>query len=203
VGNSPSVAAADVNGDGKVDLITANYSDNTVTVLTNNGDGTFTFCSSNAVGNVPYYLTTADVNADGKADIITANQADSTLTVLTNNGDGTFAFCSSNAVGTGPVFVTAADVNGDGVPDLISANFGSAADGHTLTVLLNLTPLKIQTANGGGVLVSWFPAWPGYQLQQNSNLGTTNWNNVSNPSGTNRVTISPATGNNFFRLRHQ
>ena len=42
VGNQPySVVAADVNGDGKLDLISANHGGNTLTVLTNNGSGGF------------------------------------------------------------------------------------------------------------------------------------------------------------------
>ena len=47
VGSGPdSVAAADVNGDGKVDLICANYYDNTLTVLTNDGSGGFVLAST-------------------------------------------------------------------------------------------------------------------------------------------------------------
>ena len=47
MGSDPlSVVAADVNGDGKVDLISANYGDNTLTVLTNNGSGGFVLAST-------------------------------------------------------------------------------------------------------------------------------------------------------------
>jgi hypothetical protein len=97
--------------------------------------------------------------------------------------------------------MSAADVNGDGSPDLISANF----DDNTLTVLMNLSApptLKILPTNPGTALVSWSPLWPGYVLQQNTNLCTTSWSDISNPGGTNQLAISPVTGNKFFRLRH-
>jgi len=89
VGNAPdSVCAADVNGDGKVDLISANHDDSTLTVLTNNGSGSFVFASTLGLGSVPgstpFSVYAADVNGDGKVDLISANFGADTLTVLTN-----------------------------------------------------------------------------------------------------------------------
>ncbi len=134
VGSSPqSVVAADVNGDGRLDLISANSSANTLTVLTNNGSGGFVFASSPGVGSGPFSVTAADVNGDGKPDLISANTGANTLTVLTNNGSGGFVLASSPGVGSAPYSVTAADVNGDGKPDLISGNY----DDNALSVLTN------------------------------------------------------------------
>ena len=147
VGSGPrSVMAADVNGDGKTDLITVNISDNTLTVLTNNGGGGFALAHTFAVSNcsfAPYVdssltaVTTADVNRDGKVDLICANYGGNTLIVLTNNGNGNFGSNATYAVGSQPISVTAADVNGDGKVDLICVNYGD----DTLSVLTN---------NGGG-----------------------------------------------------
>src|SRR5665213_1940746 len=128
-----SVAAADVNGDGKMDLISANEFTYTLTVLTNDGSGGFVISSSPGVGSHPQSVTAADVNGDGKMDLISANANANTLTVLTNDGSGGFAISSSPGVGSQPQSVTAADVNGDGKMDLISAN----ANANTLTVLTN------------------------------------------------------------------
>jgi len=98
-----SIVAADVNGDGKVDLISANYgSPGTLSVLTNKGGGGFVFASSLAVGDYPWAVTAADVNGDGKMDLISANDTVSTLTVLTNAGPGGFVLASSPAVGSRP-----------------------------------------------------------------------------------------------------
>ena len=67
------VAAADVNGDGKPDLIAVNAGDNTLTVLTNNGTGGFVPASSPPAGTYPLALVAADVNGDGKPDLIAVN----------------------------------------------------------------------------------------------------------------------------------
>ena len=146
VGDFPiSVVAADVNGDGKVDLISGNEGTNTLTVLTNNGSGGFALASSLNLGIDLRGLTGADVNGDGKMDLISANGNDSTLSVLTNNGSGGFVLASTPGVGVGsfPVSVVAADVNGDGKVDLISGDESFT----TLTVLTN-------NGSGGFVLAS-------------------------------------------------
>jgi len=101
VGGTPvSVVAADVNGDGKPDLISANYSDNSLTVLTNNGSAGFGLAASLAVGVGPRPVRAADVNGDGWVDLICGNVGSATLTVLTNNRSGGFALAASAASGT-------------------------------------------------------------------------------------------------------
>ena len=142
---------ADVNEDGKLDLVSANWYDNTLSVFTNNGNGVFGSNAIYTVGYGPRCIVAADINGDGKLDLICADQGDNALVVLTNNGTGGFHLASSIATGAGtlPATVTAADVNGDGKVDLISANYGN----NTLSVFTNnrvgVFSLKATYAVGG------------------------------------------------------
>lgn len=149
VGNEDSgpdcVAFADVNGDGRLDLISANYGfrwglpgdpggwNNTLTVLTNNGSGAFGSNASLTIGRGPSAVVAADVNGDGKPDLISANETDNTVTVLTNVGNGGFAVHATLPVGSRPRGLVATDVNGDLALDLVCVNAG----GNSLTVLTN------------------------------------------------------------------
>ena len=153
-GNSPrSVTAADVNGDGKPDLIVANFMSHTVSVLLNTtapGANSPSFATQQtfATGTLSYAVAAADVNGDGKPDLIVANTNDNTVSVLLNTtapGATTPSFAAQQifATGSGPRSVTAADVNGDGKPDLIVANYG----GNTVSVLLNTTASPTATLN--------------------------------------------------------
>ncbi len=126
-----SVAAADVNGDGETDLITAN-NNGTVSVLLGDGDGTFRRQQTFPIGQAPRSLAVADVNGDGIPDLITANYGANTVSVLLGNGDGTFQPQQTFPVGQGPNSVAVADVNGDDKPDLITAN----SNDNTVSVLL-------------------------------------------------------------------
>ena len=84
------MAVGDVNGDGKPDLVVANYGDNSVSVLLGNGDGTFLPRPAYATGSSPFAVAVADVNGDGKPDLVVANYGSNSVSVLLGNGDGTF-----------------------------------------------------------------------------------------------------------------
>ena len=205
-GGPASVVAADINGNGKPGLICANSVDNTLIVLTNNGSGGFGSNATLVVGSGPLCVTATDVNGDGGSDLVCANSGDGTLTVLTNNGSGGFGSQATLTVGFSagsyPQSVVAADVNGDGLPDLVTANYND----NSLSVLLSSPSLTISLTNPHTVVISWPSPSDGFGLQQNSNLSTTNWPDFSGTVTTNgttkSATISPATNNLFFRLRH-
>src|SRR5579864_6198422 len=131
-GTSPlSVVAADVNGDGKLDVIVANSVSGTVGVLLGNGDGTFLPVVLYSSGGLrAESIVAADLNGDGKLDLVVAscvpsgsNCGSGLVGVLLGNGDGTFQ--PAVTYSTGPFSATAvavADLNGDGKPDLIAIN---------------------------------------------------------------------------------
>jgi len=80
----------DLNHDGWQDLVVANSTDNTVSVLLGRGDGAFAIHVDYATGKGPSSVAMADLNGDGKLDLVVTNATDNTVSVLKGNGDGTF-----------------------------------------------------------------------------------------------------------------
>ena len=133
VGNGPCcVAAADLNNDDKMDVVSANQTDNTITVLTNTGSG-FAHAATVPVGARPSFIQPLYIDDDCRLDLIVANAGDNSLTVLRNDGSGVFSSNATLAVGAEPVSLAVADLNGDGWTDVVSAN----NDANSLTVLTN------------------------------------------------------------------
>jgi hypothetical protein len=130
-----SVSVGDLNGDGKLDLATANVSSNNVSVLLNtstpNGAASFATKHDFATGIAPISLTVSDMNRDGKPDLVVANVNSNTLAVLLNTTEPgaaapSFSDKQDLATADGPLFVTASDLNGDGNLDLVVANLASS-----------------------------------------------------------------------------
>jgi len=142
VGGLPqSVVAADMNGDGALDILTANRGAATVSVRLNDGNGSFPTIIAVPVGNLPYAVVAVDVDGNGTRDIATSNFASGSnpgfVSVRFNDGSGTFTGDADPAntitVGIQPYSLTAGDIDGDGDFDLLTANGGSA----TVSVLRN------------------------------------------------------------------
>ncbi len=142
VGADPwAVAVGDFNGDGKLDLVTANANSDTLSILLGNGTGNFTLTSSLPEGHGPAGIAVGDFNEDGKLDLAVSNCDSNTVSVRLGDGAGNFTPASSSAVGAFPTSVAAGDFNGDGKLDLavgdgkldlVTAN----ADDNTLSIFL-------------------------------------------------------------------
>jgi len=122
VGESPtSISAGDLDGDGDLDLVSANVESNNVSVLLNSGNGTFSPQSTYNV-SCPVSILIGDLDGDGDLDLVAGNGCSSSASVLLNNGDGTFAPYSFLTVGNYSASVVAADLDGDGDLDLAATN---------------------------------------------------------------------------------
>src|SRR6267143_783252 len=130
IGGATSVAIADLNADGKLDLAVTGSS--SVSVLLGNGDGTFGAKTDFTTGPGPASVAIGDLNADGKLDLAVANYSSTSVSVLLGNGDGTFGPKTDFATGPFPVSVAIGDLNADGKLDLAVANLNSS----TVSVLL-------------------------------------------------------------------
>ena len=158
-----SAAVADVNGDGKLDLLVANAicapgcATGSVGVLLGNGDGSFQSAVTYDSGGFGAESVAAmDVNGDGNPDLLVANTCvtdgafncvNGSVGVLLGNGDGTFqAPVSYGSDGTGAASVAVRDVNGDGNPDVLVAN----ACGNNGNYGCMIGSLGVLLGNGNG-----------------------------------------------------
>lgn len=124
------VLAADLNGDGKSDLITTTYNDSSINVRLGNGDGSFKNLTSISTHAYPRDVHAGDFNGDGKIDLMSANyDGSASVSVYIGAGDGSFAGPVSYAA-AGIAHVKVGDVNADGILDAV------ASTGGGMTVLI-------------------------------------------------------------------
>jgi hypothetical protein len=123
-----ALAIADVNGDGRPDLIVGNRCEGnsecfgsygSVGVLLGNGDGTFQAPVSYVTVGGMLWMAVADLNGDGTPDLVVTGSQPS-VAVLLGNGDGTFQPVTSYNAGAAAGALAVADVNGDGKLDVIT-----------------------------------------------------------------------------------
>jgi hypothetical protein len=120
------VAAGDVDGDGRPDLVTTNADDGNVSVLLNRGGARFEPAPGSPfpAGRHPYDgIVLADFDRDGKLDIAVPDLRGNQAVVLAGSGDGRFPkIVSQTGVGPRPGFLAAGDFDGDGNPDLVATH---------------------------------------------------------------------------------
>jgi len=188
--------AADIDDDGDIDIVAANYGDfnpseeRTVTVLKNNGNGTFAAGVFYGVGANPSSIQLADTDGDGDRDIAVTNLGSSSISILKNNGTGTFGARRDYPSGQYPYSIQSADLDNDGDIDLLSANYGS----DDLSVFINTTyaalPVELTSftaaPRGSGIELRWSTATEvnnhGFEVERkaidNEKLTIENWSKV-------------------------
>jgi 6-phosphogluconolactonase (cycloisomerase 2 family) len=146
------LTSADIDGDGDTDLIVpnsgfdaavaGNFEGDQVTILRNNGDGSFGVPISLSTGVGPSVIA-EDLDGDGDVDLATAHTEEDTLSIFRNDGNGNFAQPITFEAGDRPFMAEAADVDGDGDTDLITINseelnlFTGNNEGNSLSIHYN------------------------------------------------------------------
>jgi hypothetical protein len=155
-----ALALGDIDGDGKLDIATANNTGNTISVLRNNSIPGF-IVSGSLIDKVdfptglnPYLIAIADIDGNGKPDLVNGyNSGGTYVSVLKNTstagtiGPGSVAARYDVTVLSSPYGIAFGDLDGDGKPDLVSANYSSS----TISVMRNTMALPPATPAVGNI----------------------------------------------------
>ena len=162
-GGGDNFKIGDINGDGKLDIVTQTQGSNTSRVHIGNGDGTFSVGQAViGAGTQNYDIELVDLNGDGRKDIVISNYlVSNTNTVYLANSDGTLAFKANYARNViQDLQLGSGDVNGDGRADLIMGGSTNGAiefsigngDG-SFQAPINKTFLTVHSAVGEGATI--------------------------------------------------
>ena len=114
------IATGDFNGDGKLDLLSADWVNNTVSIRLGNGNGTFGAPLRYPTSSYPGFTAVGDFNGDGKLDFVVDDYWG--ITVWLGNGNGTFQTPVRYAAGGLGEQCVVGDFNGDGKLDIAVIN---------------------------------------------------------------------------------
>jgi hypothetical protein len=158
------VAVADVNGDGKADLVTSNMGSNTATVLLGNGDGTFTAGGSPPAGIDPLFVGVGDMNGDGIADLAVVNNSASLVTVLLSKLAQVSAAATVSGIsptGTGTHMVNASYDGDSNYSASVSGAIGLTAEpviAPDFSIKANPASITIKQGGSGSAVLTITPA---------------------------------------------
>jgi hypothetical protein len=156
--DSTGIIAADVDGDGYLDLIVSNRGTSDVSILINNGIGLFPTTTHYPTGEVPRYVDGADFDGDGDFDLCTPDYIGMTTTVLENDGNGVFSILAQYPMRT-PAFLWVDDIDSDGHQDILVLHWDENADQPAWSPSLFLPLLN----NGDGSFTAGSTSWIGLQ----------------------------------------
>ncbi len=124
----------DLNNDGKIDLVLADYINGALYSYLGNGDGTFVAGGMIDAPGDSQGIELGDFNSDGKLDAACVSGSTNELSIFFGNGDGTFALSQNLATGGAPFTLKLGDLNGDSKLDIVVADSST----NTLSIFLNL-----------------------------------------------------------------
>lgn len=132
--NPDSAAMVDLNGDGFLDLAVASDAPDKVSILLNNGNGTFAAPTFVALpGSGAHTVVAGDFNGNGTIDLAVSMHNSGNVQILLNDGRAHFTLGASIAVGSDPRSMAAGKLDHNASLDLVVANRGSS----NVSVLLN------------------------------------------------------------------
>jgi hypothetical protein len=206
-GNDPhthGLGIADMNGDDYTDIVTANSSDNDVSVMLSNGSGGFNPAPGSpfAVSPAPYPLTIGDVNGDSYPDIVstTSDRSKRVITVLSGDGRGHFTRKDNPLRTASPWYVSIGDINNDKITDLVMTH----SERSELTVLTGIRTGDFKEVTGSPFNLgnsAWHVAIADVNGDTNTDVLAAANNGVRVMLGDGKGQFAPAPGSPFLTGR--
>jgi len=124
-GAAPSaLGVADLDGDGRPDIATGNFTGSSISILLSRPNRAFALRTDYPLTAGPTTLVAVDLDGDGFTDLVAVGWPSSTLTVLRNDGSGHFTVGAPIVLAAEPTGLAAGDWNEDGRIDLAIAHQG-------------------------------------------------------------------------------
>ncbi len=133
-----SLAVADANNDGLMDVFIGAYTSQEIILLLGDGVDSLIFSDKVSVAGRPWMLAVGDIDNDGNVDVASANSLGDVATIVFGDGAGNLSTPVSYSTGRFPLAIDLGDIDGDGDLDLVTSNYS----GNNWTLYENL---------GGGI----------------------------------------------------